>query len=74
MIHIRKSYIYIIITSLTATGLENFITRWSSAQVRKTNQMLEMTNKGIEDTKGKTFIFPYMNPMCLLHLGYSGML
>lgn len=47
-------------TSLTATEIENFITvstRRSSAQVRKTNQMLEMTKKGIEDTTGNTF-FP----------------
>lgn len=57
-------------TSLTATGIENFIamsTRRPSAQVRKTNQMLEMTKKGIEDTTGNTF-FPVLTP-CACTLG-----
>lgn len=71
--------------SLTATiiqgkdlfiGIKNFIkmsTKCSSAQVKQTNQMLEMTKKGIENRTGNIIFFLCMKFVCL-HLGYSGML
>lgn len=54
--------------------MENFITmstRLSSAHVRRTNQILEMTKKGIEDSIGNFIFFPIWAP-CACTLGILG--